>query len=253
MIHPVATTATRAFSSNTTAQVEGNCDNRERQWCILGLTAAYFEAKESKNITRLTEDFATYLGRKDITIWRAVEEFNIEESVVPVGHSLPMSSQHDVPDCVTAGTHDYNWCRKWKKQVRNSSRTSGNSLSSMNAARDSDPSCPPSVATNMTTQKANKADFEISWQRTGTKHREASYSLLSSENNEVKPVCDLRVFTPATCDKLWLQTSSTTYIHRADCNHKPHFQVDKRQSEDEELKWYNDLTILKSIPLNSLM
>lgn len=111
------------LSCNTTAQVEGNCNNRERLWCILGLSGAYFEANKSKNITRVTEDFATYLGRKNITIWWAVEEFNIEESVVPVCHSLPMSSQHDVPDCVTAGTHDNNWWKKMentdRKQFKN--------------------------------------------------------------------------------------------------------------------------------------
>lgn len=102
------------ISCNTTAQVEDNCNNRERQWCFLGLSAACFVANKSKNTTKLTKDFATHLGKKNITIWWAVEELNIEESIVPVGHSLPMSSQHDVPDSVTAGTHDYNW-----KKMRN--------------------------------------------------------------------------------------------------------------------------------------
>lgn len=92
MVHPGATIATRSILFPAVAQVEDNSNDGERQGCILGLSAAYFEANKSKNITRLTEDFATHLGRKNITIWWAVEEFNIEESVVPVGHSLPMSS-----------------------------------------------------------------------------------------------------------------------------------------------------------------
>lgn len=111
--------------------------------------------------------------------------------------------------------------RKLKTQIRSSSRTSGNSLLSMNAARDSDPSCPPSIATNLTTQMANKADFPNSWQKTGTKHSKASSSLVSSQNTEIKPVCDLAFSTPATCDKFKLQISLAAYIRRVDGNHKP--------------------------------
>lgn len=110
--------------------------------------------------------------------------------------------------------------RKWKTQIRSSSRTSGNSLLSMNAARDSDPSCPPSVATNMTMQTAIKLISQTA-DRRQVPNTERLPTPLSPLKIIKESLCViLSFFTPAMCGKFWLEISSTAYIHRVNCNHK---------------------------------
>lgn len=171
-----------------------------RQRCILEFRTAYFETKKSKNITGFTEDFATYLGRKNITIWRAVEEFNIEESVVPIGHSMPMSSQHDVPDCVTAGTHDYNW---WKKMENTDKEQFKNFMEQIVKHE-----CCQRQWPELSSQCCNKCDSannNESWfPKPLTEDRyqtQIDFLLLSPLNIITEPIRDLFFLTPATCVK----------------------------------------------------
>lgn len=168
-----------------------------RQRCILEFRTAYFETKKSKNITGFTEDFATYLGRKNITIWRAVEEFNIEESVVPIGHSMPMSSQHDVPDCVTAGTHDYNW---WKKMENTDKEQFKNFMEQIVKHE-----CCQRRWPELSSQCCNKCDSannNESWfPKPLTEDRyqtRIEFLLLSPLIIITEPICDLFFLTPAT-------------------------------------------------------